>query len=366
MVKDLDMAKQLTIWAPNGESGVIRIIDQRQLPHSLEFLDLRTAEEAESAIRDMAVRGAGLIGATAAYGMYLAANTAPAKGFMEAMNQAAENLKKTRPTAVNLAWAVDRQLKVLAHANADNRVQISFQEANRIAEEDAEACRRIGEFGLDLIRQIHKQKKEGPVEVLTHCNAGRLAFVEHGTATAPIYAAADQGIPVHVWVEETRPRNQGAALTAWELGQRGIAHDVIVDNAGGHVMQKGWVDLVLVGSDRTTSTGDVANKIGTYKTALAARDNSIPFYVALPSSSIDWSMKDGLKEIPIEERDPKEVSHVQGILDGKPASVRIIPEESSARNFGFDITPSRLVTGLITEKGICGANEKDLRRLFPQ
>jgi methylthioribose-1-phosphate isomerase len=275
-------------------------------------------------------------------------------------------LKAARPTAVNLAWAVERALAAAEAADTpEARVEITRALAAEIAEEEVENCRRIGEHGARLIRALSEKRGGAPVNVLTHCNAGWLACVEWGTATAPVYAAFEAGVEVHVWVDETRPLNQGARLTAWELGQKGVPHTVITDNAGGHLMQHGMVDLVIVGTDRTTHTGDVANKIGTYLKALAARDNEIPFYVALPSSTFDWKMRDGLAEIPIEERDPDEVRYIQGLVDGEIRSVRLPPAQSPAGNYAFDVTPARLVTGFITERGICGASEAEIRRLFP-
>jgi methylthioribose-1-phosphate isomerase len=320
----------------------------------------------------MHVRGAGLIGATAGYGIYLAAlatrgETAEAR--LAELEAAGEMLKATRPTAVNLAWAVERQLRELAPRCGDRESMIASarRTAGAIADEDADFCRRIGGHGVALIEEIAARKPGEPVRILTHCNAGWLAFVDHGSATAPIYEAHRRNIPVHVWVDETRPRNQGAALTAWELGQEGVPHQVIVDNAGGHLMQHGLVDLVLVGSDRTTHTGDVANKVGTYLKALAARDNGIPFHAALPSSTFDWKMRDGVREIPIEERDADEVRYVHGRLDnGEAGRVLILPETSPARNDAFDVTPARLVSGLITERGICPATEEGIRALFPE
>jgi methylthioribose-1-phosphate isomerase len=280
---------------------------------------------------------------------------------------AAETLKATRPTAVNLAWAIERQLQNIAAAQTDEeKRQVAFQTAKEIADEDAEYCRRIGEHGVELIRSLSEKKGGAPVNILTHCNAGWLAFVDHGSATSPIYAAHDAGIPVHVWVDETRPRSQGSKLTAWELGEHGVPHTVIADNAGGHLMQHGKVDAVMVGTDRTTYTGDVANKIGTYLKALAAKDNAIPFYVALPSSSFDWKIRDGLKEIPIEERGSEEVNYADGLHKGEQVEVRVTPETSAAANFGFDVTPRQLVTGLITERGICEANEQSILELFPE
>ncbi|MEJ5248768.1 MAG: S-methyl-5-thioribose-1-phosphate isomerase [Caldilinea sp.] len=360
-----------TIWLRPDDPTVVQIIDQRHLPFRFVIEDLRTVEEVATAIKDMHVRGAGLIGATAGYGMYIAALTAPRtslEAFRAALHTAAARLKATRPTAVNLAWAVDRQLAAIAAAGDDIEAQIEAAQrtAQEIADEDAEFCRRIGEHGVRLIEEIAARKGGEPVNVLTHCNAGWLAFVDYGTATAPIYAAHDRGVPVHVWVDETRPRNQGARLTAWELGQHGVPHTVVVDNVGGHLMQHGMVDLVIVGSDRTTYTGDVANKIGTYLKALAARDNGVPFYVALPSSTIDWEMRDGLAEIPIEERDATEVRIMDGLSGEEIREILIMPETSRAANYAFDVTPARLVTGLITERGICPASEEGVFGLYPE
>ena len=341
------------------------MIDQRWLPHEFIIEDVVSVEQMAKAIREMHVRGAGLIGAAAGFGMYLAA--LEANGDLDLLEKSAARLIATRPTAVNLAWAVERLLRAIRAVDcAGERPAAALASARRIADEDAEFCRRIGLHGLELIRGISKKKQGAPVNVLTHCNAGWLAFVDHGSATAPIYAAHDLGIAVHVWVDETRPRNQGAKLTAWELGGHGVPHTIIADNTGGHLMQHGKVDLVIVGTDRTTRTGDVANKIGTYLKALAARDNGVPFYVALPSSSFDWQMRDGLKEIPIEERDVEEVHYADGWLKGNRARVRMTPEGSPAANFGFDVTPARLVAGLITERGICAANEQGILGLFPE
>jgi methylthioribose-1-phosphate isomerase len=348
-----------TIWPKRGDERVIQLIDQRRLPHQFVIEEVRTVAEMAAAIREMHVRGAGLIGAAAGYGMYLAT-------FESDLNAAADQLKATRPTAVNLAWAIDRQLRNICGAKTvEERQRVAFQTAQQIADEDAEYCRRIGEHGVELIRKL-SGKKSGPVNILTHCNAGWLAFVDYGSATSPIYAAHDAGIPVHVWVDETRPRNQGSKLTAWELGQHGVPHTVIADNTGGHLMQRGKVDAVMVGTDRTTYTGDVANKIGTYLKALAAKDNGVPFYVALPSSSFDWNIRDGLNEIPIEERGSEEVSHADGFHGGAHVEVRVTPENSPAANFGFDVTPRQLVTGLITERGVCEANEQSILQLFPE
>ena len=347
---------------------MVQLIDQRFLPHDFVIEEVRSVEQMATAIREMHVRGAGLIGASAGYGMYLAAlEAAPRKSFDEHIAGAAAQLRATRPTAVNLSWAIERQLQAItAGQTADEKIALAFRTADLIADEDAEHCRMIGQHGLSLIQQIAETRHNKTVNVLTHCNAGWLAFVDYGSATAPIYAGNERGLPLHVWVTETRPRNQGSKLTAWELGQHGVSHAVIADNAAGHLMQRGEVDLVIVGSDRTTCTGDVANKIGTYLEALAAKANDVPFYVALPSSSIDWKMRDGLKEIPIEQRGAEEVKNADGWRDGQHVSVRIAPDESTAANFGFDVTPRELVTGLITERGVCKANEKSIRSLFPE
>ncbi len=367
-----------TIWLKADDERVVQLIDQRFLPHRFVIEEVSTVEQMVTAIREMHVRGAGLIGASAGYGMYLATIEAAALGsFDQYLANAAAQLKATRPTAVNLSWAVERQLRNIAERKtAEEKIALALRTARSIAEEDEEHCRMIGQHGLNLIEQIARTKAGkfatanpscgGPINVLTHCNAGWLAFVDYGSATAPIYAAHDSGLPVHVWVAETRPRNQGSKLTAWELGEHGVPHTVIADSAGGHLMQRGEVDLVIVGTDRTTCTGDVANKIGTYLKALAAKDNNIPFYVALPSSSIDWKMRDGLKEIPIEERGAEEVRHADGWLEGRQVEVRVTPERSPAANYGFDVTPRHLVTGLITERGVCEANEKSIRALFPE
>ena len=349
-----------TIWPKPGDERVIQLIDQRALPHRFVIEDVRTVAEMAAAIREMHVRGAGLIGAAAGYGMYLAT-------FESDLVAAAEQLKTTRPTAVNLAWAVDRQLKAIGAADSsEEKRTVAFRTAQQIADEDAEYCRRIGEHGFQLIRDLSEKKGGGPVNVLTHCNAGWLAFVDFGSATSPLYAAHDAGIPIHVWVDETRPRSQGSKLTAWELGEHGVPHTIIADNAGGHLMQRGKVDAVIVGTDRTTYTGDVANKIGTYLKALAAKDNGVPFYVALPSSSFDWSIRDGVNEIPIEERGSEEVSHADGLHGGAHVEVRVAPESSPAANYGFDVTPRQLITGLITERGICEASEQSILDLFPE
>ena len=357
-----------TIWRKPGDERVVQLIDQRFLPHDFVIEEVRTVEQMATAIREMHVRGAGLIGASAGYGMYLAALEAEGRdSFDEHMGRAAAQLRATRPTAVNLSWAIDRQLKKIVEGKtADEKVALTLRTADLIADENAEHCGMIGQHGLQLIRQIAKTKRNKPVNVLTHCNAGWLAFVDYGSATAPIYAAHDNGLPLHVWVTETRPRSQGSKLTAWELSQHGVLHTVIVDSAAGHLMQRGEVDLVIAGSDRTTYTGDVANKIGTYLEALAAKANNVPFYVALPSSSIDWKMRDGLKEIPIEQRGAEEVRQADGWFNGQHIAVRISPDQSPAANYGFDVTPRNLVTGLITERGVCEANEKSICSLFPE
>ena len=350
-----------TIWLKPGEPRVVQLIDQTALPHRFLIEDITTVEQMAGAIRDMHVRGAGLIGAAAGYGMYLAAlaGSDPAA--------AAALLRATRPTAVNLAWAIKRQLARIADAaTSKEKIAFALETAVAIADEDAEHCQRIGLHGYELLQRIAERKGGQPVNVLTHCNAGWLAFVDYGSATSPIYEAYDRGLPVHVWVDETRPRNQGSKLTAWELGEHGVPHTVIADNAGGHLMQRGEVDLVLVGTDRTTYTGDVANKIGTYLKALAAQDNGVPFYVALPSSSFDWMIRDGLAEIPIEERGAEEVKHADGWAEGRHIKVRVTPESSDAANYGFDVTPRRLVSGLITERGVCEANEESILALFPE
>ena len=360
-----------TIWLKPNDEGVVQLIDQRFLPHRFVIEEIRTVEQMTAAIREMHVRGAGLIGASAGYGMYLAAIGAAARPaaaeFDEQLAHAAAQLKATRPTAVNLSWAVERQLGNIAKGKkVTEKVALALRTANLIADEDAEHCRMIGQHGLKLIREIAGRKAGEPVNVLTHCNAGWLAFVDYGSATAPIYVAHDSGVPVHVWVAETRPRNQGSKLTAWELGKHGVPHTIVADSAAGHLMQRGAVDLVIVGTDRTTVTGDVANKIGTYLKALAAKDNNVPFYVALPSSSFDWKLRDGLKEIPIEQRSAQEVTQVDGWFEGQQVEVRVAPNESPAANYGFDVTPGHLVTGLITERGVCQANENSISSLFPE
>ncbi|MCL2214614.1 MAG: S-methyl-5-thioribose-1-phosphate isomerase [Treponema sp.] len=358
-----------TIWLKENNPETVQIINQLALPFKFEILDLRTCEDTANAIRDMYVRGAGLIGATAAYGMYLTSLVSGDESFNDNLKCAALLLKNTRPTASNLAWAVDRMYSMLScHTGtpAQKREAARF-EARAIADEDADFCRRIGQHGLEIIKKISQKKQGREVNILTHCNAGWLAFVDYGSALSPVYAAHDGGIKVHVWVDETRPRNQGASLTAWELAQHGVSHDLIPDNAGGHLMQHEMVDLVITGADRVTRQGDAANKIGTYLKALAAKENNVPFYVALPSSTFDFKMKDGVKEIPIEERDSSEVRYITGITkEGKTETVRICPEATSARNWGFDVTPAKLITGLVSERGTCEACEKGILSLYPE
>jgi len=357
-----------TIWLKPNDEKVVQIIDQRYLPHQFIIEDIDTVDQMATAIKDMHLRGAGLIGAAAGFGMYLATLEASKKdSFDQFILSAAEQLKATRPTAVNLAWAVNRQLNAIQNGNTiREKINIALTIAKEIADEDAEHCRRIGEHGLKLIEAISATKKGDTVNILTHCNAGWLAFVDHGSASSPIYAAHNKGIPVHVWIDETRPRNQGASLTAWEMAQHGVPNTIIADNTGGHLMQHGMVDMVIVGSDRTTYTGDVANKIGTYLKALAANDNNIPFYAALPSSSIDWQMEDGLKEIVIEERNGDEVKYMEGLCEGEIKKILLTPENSRAANYAFDVTPARLITGIITERGICEPNKKSILTMFPE
>ncbi|MEI5679961.1 MULTISPECIES: S-methyl-5-thioribose-1-phosphate isomerase [unclassified Mesorhizobium] len=353
-----------TIWL-NEDGRSVDIIDQRWLPHDFRIETVGTVDGIATAIRDMWVRGAPLIGVTAAYGMALQTLDDPSDAALDA---AWEKLHETRPTAINLRWALDEMRSLLRKLPLEERANAAYKRAAEIADEDIELNRGIGRNGLEIIRAIAAKKKPGEtVNILTHCNAGWLATVDYGTATAPIYLAAEEGIPVHVYVDETRPRNQGAQLTAWEMVGHGVPHTLIVDNAGGHLMQRGAVDMVIVGTDRTTADGDVCNKIGTYLKALAARDNNVPFYVALPSPTIDWTVGDGLKEIPIEERSGDEVSLVWGkTASGEIAQVRVSPEGTTAGNPAFDVTPARLVTGLITERGVAKASREGLRELFPE
>jgi len=356
-----------TIWLDPQDSTTVWIIDQRALPHQLVHEPLRTVTQAANAIREMHVRGAPLIGATAAWGLYLAVLAyEEVENFSDYLAQQIRLLQTTRPTAVDLFTALSQSEAMILAASPAHRVAAARQAAVKFSAESVEQCAAIGKHGLTLLESIAAKKKPGElIHILTHCNAGKLACVDHGTATAPIYLAHQNGLAVHVWVDETRPRNQGARLTAYELAQAGIPHTVIVDNLGGHLMQHGMVDIVFVGTDRTTRQGDVANKIGTYLKALAAFDNDVPFYVALPTSTIDWTLRDGLKEIPIEERGSDEVTHIQGAVNGKNTIVQLTPDGSPGLNYGFDVTPARLVTGLITEHGICEASEEGLIGLFP-
>lgn len=357
-----------TIWLDEEDSPIIKIIDQRLLPHRFVIEKLHTVEEMVAAIKDMQVRGAGLIGAAAGYGMYLAAIEAYNKAsFNDHLDACAKLLKRSRPTAVNLEWAVNRQLEAIAKASSkDEKIKIARETASLIADEDADHCKKIGMHGVQIIENISKKKAGEVVNILTHCNAGWLAFVDYGSATAPIYEAFAKGIEVHVWVDETRPRNQGASLTAWELANQGVPHTVITDNTGGHLMQHGLVDMVITGADRVTRCGDAANKIGTYLKALAAWDNQIPFYIALPSSTFDWNIRNGLTEINIEERSGDEVKYIYGLYENEIIKVLVTPKDSPALNYGFDVTPARLITEFITERGICAASEKGILKLFPE
>ena len=351
-----------TIWR-NEDDATIGVVDQRLLPHEFKTLTLRTMDDCAGAIRNMTVRGAPLIGATAAYGICLALRADPSD---VALTAAYATLHQTRPTAINLKWALDQMRGAVAQLPPAKRLESAYERAAELCDEDVAVNEAIGRHGLEIFREILAKKPAGSkLNVLTHCNAGWLACVDWGTALAPIFMAHDAGLPVHVWVDETRPRNQGASLTAWELNQHGVPHTVVVDNAGGHLMQHGLVDLVIVGTDRTTARGDVCNKIGTYLKALAARDSNVPFYVALPGSTIDWTIHDGLKEIPIEERSASEVTHLRGkTAEGAMAEIQVTPDGSPACNYGFDVTPARLVTALITEKGVCAASEEGLKNLF--
>jgi methylthioribose-1-phosphate isomerase len=354
---------QRTIW-PAADGWAVEIIDQTRLPHAFATLRLETLEQAEAAIRDMWVRGAPLIGATAAYGVCLALRTDASDARLD---EAYRRLYATRPTAVNLRWALDDMVAVLSPLKPAERLDAAYARAARIADEDVAMNHALGAHGLGVIRALAARAPGRRFNILTHCNAGWLATVDWGTALSPIYQAHDAGLDIHVWVDETRPRNQGASLTAWELNQHGVPHTVIVDNAGGHIMQHGMVDMCIVGTDRTTATGDVCNKIGTYLKALAAKDNGVPFYVALPGPTIDWTIEDGVKEIPIEERDPAEVTRLAGRTDsGAIETITVTPQGSPAVNYGFDVTPARLVTGLITERGVCAASREGLLSLYPE
>ena len=353
----IDGKEYKTIWF---ENNVVKIIDQTKLPHQFIIKDLKTAKDAINAIIKMEVRGAPLIGATAAYGLVLSIIENNDRTFFQ---KSATNLINSRPTAINLKWAVDRMLKKLSGVNSDEILELAINEAQKICEEDIKFCEKIGQNGLNIIEKIYNKKKD-TVNILTHCNAGWLATINWGTATSPIYHAHKKGIPVHVWADETRPRNQGANLTSYELNEEGIKNTIIADNTGGILMQRGQVDMCIVGTDRTLSNGDVCNKVGTYLKALAAKDNNVPFYVALPSSTIDWKTKNS-KDIPIEERSSEELSKIDGVdYEGKVKKVQIYPKKSKAMNLAFDVTPAKYITGLITEKGICEASEKGLKNLF--
>ena len=357
-----------TIWLNDNDDTAINIIDQRYLPHQFVIEQLKTVSETIVAIKEMHVRGAGLIGATAAFGMYLATIEASEKNdFNQHINNCAQSLKTARPTSVNPVHAVNKQLQAINKATSiEEKIKAAKITAIQIADEDANWCFQIGKHGFEIIKSISETKNGEPVNILTHCNAGWLAFVDYGSATAPIYQAFDNNINVHVWIDETRPRNQGAALTAWELLNHGVPHTVIADNAGGHLMQHGMIDMVITGADRVTRSGDAANKIGTYLKALAAADNNIPFYVALPSTTFDWNICNGLTGIEIEERDPNEIKYIEGLCDNEIKKILITPKETNAKNFGFDVTPSRLITGLIKERGVCKANEAGIFSLFSE
>jgi len=356
-----------TIQIRNGDKPVIRVIDQRLLPFRFEMKDLYTVKEIYSAISEMIVRGAPLIGATAAAGMYLSLFEYTGDSNVdEYIENTAGYLESSRPTAVNLSYAVRTMASEIKKGSTlKMKIKIAGESAQQIIDKERENCLRIGEYGLPVIENISRKKKGKPVNILTHCNAGWLACIDYGTATAPVYLAHDRGINVHVWVDETRPRNQGSKLTAWELRQHGVPCTVIADNTGGHLMQHDMVDMVIVGCDRATTNGDVANKIGTYLKALAAKDNDVPFYVALPSSSFDWTIADGLKEIIIEERGAEELKYMEGLYNDKITSMLITEGVCNAANYAFDVTPARLITGLITEKGICRAERDSIMNLFP-
>lgn len=360
------MEKFRTIWTTDDR--YVEVIDQRKLPHEFVVVKLETYDDAEEAIKEMIVRGAPLIGATAAFGIYLAVREMIEEQLEGSfLDQAFSDLRASRPTAVNLFWALDKMRAALDACEGDF-LTCAWDAAKALVEEDVETCRLIGVHGLPLIEEISNKKKGEVVNILTHCNAGMLGCIEWGTITSPIYQAVQKGIKVHVWVDETRPRLQGANLTAYELTRHGVPHTLIVDNQGGHLMQHGMVDMCIVGTDRTTRNGDVANKIGTYLKALAAKDNQVPFYVALPSTTLDMTIRDGLKEIPIEQRNQDEVRYVTGKSKstGKLEEILICPETTPASNYGFDVTPAHLVSGLITERGFCAASEEGLLRLFPE
>jgi methylthioribose-1-phosphate isomerase len=358
------MSNFRTIWTTDDR--FVEVIDQTKLPHEFAIVKLETYDDAEEAIKEMTVRGAPLIGATAAFGIYLAVREMIEEELKPSfLDKAFSDLRASRPTAVNLFWALDRMQKALD--NTDDFLKTAWETAKQIVEDDVETCRMIGVHGLPIIEELSKRKNGETVNILTHCNAGMLGCVEWGTVTSPIYQAVNKGIAVHVWVDETRPRNQGSNLTCYELAKHGVDHTLIVDNTGGHLMQHGMVDMVIVGTDRTTRKGDVANKIGTYLKALAAHDNNVPFYVALPSTTLDMTIRDGLKEIPIEERNQDEVRYMIGkSSSGKIESVLICPETTKAANYGFDVTPARLITKIITDRGVCDANEESISKLYPE
>jgi methylthioribose-1-phosphate isomerase len=355
-----------SIWLDESDPAIIRVIDQQKLPFFFEIRELRSVDDVYFAIKDMTIRGAPLIGAAGAFGIYLATlEIGAATNIRLHLENAARYLASCRPTAINLSWAINYVMGKFNYSlSVKSLSDIALNAAVEICEKEKENCRQIGKHGLSLIKKVSNKKKGEPVNILTHCNAGWLACIDYGTVTAPVYFAHEEGIPVHVWVDETRPRNQGARLTTWELGQAGVPCTLISDNTGGHLMQHGMVDLVFVGCDRATRKGDVANKIGTYLKALAAFDNKIPFYSIFPSTSIDFKINNGIAEIPVEERDPEEVTTISGFAGGKIVSVRICPDNTKAVNFGFDVTPAKYITGLITEKGICKPDEKEIIKMF--
>jgi methylthioribose-1-phosphate isomerase len=362
----IDGKNYRSIWLDEDYKDKVMVIDQEKLPFSFEIKELRSVEDVFNAIKDMTIRGAPLIGAAGAFGIYLATlEITHTTNYLSHLNNAADYLISSRPTAVNLSWAVNNVMNHLSGIS-DRKLltETALHAALEVCRIETDNCRKIGEYGLNIISNISRKKIGATVNILTHCNAGWLACIDYGTVTAPIYFAHEKGIPLHIWVDETRPRNQGARLTAWELGKQGVPYTIITDNSGGYLMQKGMVDAVFTGCDRATSTGDIANKIGTYLKAAAAFDNNIPFYSLLPSSSIDFSLNDGLKEIAVEERDQEEVLSVTGLADGVIKSVRICPEDARAGNWGFDITPARMITGLITERGVCRADSMGIRELF--
>jgi methylthioribose-1-phosphate isomerase len=362
----IDGKNYQSIWLDENNKGIVRVINQQKLPFFFETKELCSVEDVYNAIKDMTLRGAPLIGAAGAFGIYLATLEINSRTNIRShLSNAADYLISCRPTAVNLSWAVNYVLKKLTNiTDPDLLSETALNGALEICQTEKENCRKIGEHGIRLIKEASEKKNGKTVNILTHCNAGWLACIDYGTATAPVYLAHEKGIPLHIWIDETRPKNQGARLTAWELGKQGVPYTLVTDNAGGYLMQNGMVDLVFIGCDRATRKGDIANKIGTYLKALSAFDNNIPFYALMPSSSIDFTLNDGQKEIIIEERDQEEVTSVSGYADGEIKSVRICPDDAKAGNWGFDITPARLITGLITEKGVCSADEESIKKLF--